>query len=46
MGYAHQKVTRVSRTHRNTNSKPKSIGHRVASKRNVNGTTRRAIRRK
>ena len=46
MGYAYQKVTRVSRIHRTNAGKPKSIGRRVASKRNVNGTTRRAIRRK
>lgn len=45
MAYAYQKVTRVSRTHRTTNSKPKSTGQRVASKRNKNVTTRRATRR-
>jgi len=45
MAYAYQKVTRVNRTHRTNNSKPKSTGRRVASKRNMNGTTRRATRR-
>lgn len=45
MGYAYQKVTRVSRTHRNTSSKPKSTGRRIASKRNPNAKTRRATRR-
>lgn len=46
MAYAYQKVTRVSRTHRTNTGKPKSTGRRVASKRNPNGTTRRAARRK
>ena len=46
MGYAYQKVTRVSRTHRTNSSKPKTTGQRVASKRNPYGTTRRAARRK
>lgn len=46
MAYAYQKVTRVSRTHRTNIDKSKSTGRRVASKRNPNGTTRRATRRK
>ena len=45
MGYAYQKVTRVSRTHRTDNNKPKSTGQRTASKRNANAKTRRATRR-
>ena len=46
MGYAYQKVTRVSRTHRTSSSKPKSTGRRVASKRSPSANTRRATRRK
>lgn len=46
MGYAYQKVTRVSRTHRTNSSKPKTTGQRVASKRNPSVKTRRATRRK
>ena len=45
MGYAYQKVTRVSRTHRTNNSKPKSNAPRIASKRSPNAKTRRATRR-
>ena len=45
MGYAYQKVVRVSRTHRNKSDKPKSTGQRTASKRNTNASTRRATRR-
>lgn len=45
MAYAYQKVTRVSRTHRTKSNKPKSTGQRVASKRNTNGSVRRATRR-
>lgn len=45
MGYAYQKVTRVSRTHRSSNSKPNSTGRRVASKRSPSAKNRRATRR-
>lgn len=45
MGYAYQKVTRVSRIHRSSNSNSKSAGRRVASKRSPSAKNRRATRR-
>lgn len=47
MGYAYQKVTRVSRTHRTPTAKKtmKTSAKRVASKRSTSGKTRRATRR-
>lgn len=45
MGYAYQKVTRVSRTHRTNNNKSKTTGQRVASKRNKNVKAKRTATR-
>lgn len=45
MGYARQKVTITSRTHRTNTNKPKTTGQRVASKRNKNASVRKATRR-
>lgn len=44
MAYAYQKVTRVSRTHRNKDN-VRTTGKRVASKRNTNVKSKRTATR-
>lgn len=46
MGYARQKITRVSRTHRTPSSKAKNTPtKRIATKRNTNAKTKRVATR-